>query len=317
MNTVVIAQNLEEELVEKVKQTFNGWNIITGKDEEQWGPYIKEATIIAGWKNAMTPYLQEAHSLKWVQSWSAGVDKHPLDEFQKRDIILTSANGVHAYPISETIFSLMLGWTRKINAYTRQQQSKTWHHAGLSLELHGKTVGLLGAGAIGKETAKIAKAFGMTVKGFRRSGENEEYFDEMYTVDNLLEILPECDYVVITLPLTDETNQLFTSAHFSKMKESSFLVNIGRGEIIDESALTRALQTGEIAGAGLDVFEKEPLPEDSPLWEMENVMITPHTAGSTEHYNKRVIEDIFLKNAESFLDQQLLPVNLVDYDKGY
>ncbi|MFB1082836.1 D-2-hydroxyacid dehydrogenase [Jeotgalibacillus sp. JSM ZJ347] len=314
---IILAHDLEEELVSAVKKVAPDWTIVTGKDEEQWGPHLKDADIVAGWKKAMTPYLDQAENLEWVQSWSAGIDSHPLEEFEKHNMKLTSANGVHAFPIAETIFSMMLGWTRHIHTYTRQQQEKKWHHAGLKLELHGKKLALLGAGAIGKETAKIAKAFGMEVAGFRRSGGKEEHFDDMYKLDQLHEILPDCDYIVITLPLTKETHGLFTAETFNKMKQGSFLVNIGRGEIIDEEAMIQALKDGKIAGAGLDVFATEPLPEDSPLWEMENVIITPHTAGSTEYYNDRVIKDILVPNLKSYVDDEQLSVNVVDYQKGY
>ncbi|WP_404407335.1 D-2-hydroxyacid dehydrogenase [Jeotgalibacillus malaysiensis] len=314
---LIIAHDLEEELLTAAKEAAPDWTIVTGKDEEQWGPHMKNASIVAGWKKAMTPYLDQAENLEWVQSWSAGIDSHPLEDFEKHNIKLTSANGVHAFPIAETIFAMMLGWTRHIHTYTRQQQEKKWHHAGLKLELHGKKLALLGAGAIGKETAKIAKAFGMEVAGFRRSGEKEQYFDQMYKLDQLHDILPECDYVVITLPLTKETNNLFTEETFNRMKSESFLVNIGRGEIIDEEAMIQALKDGKIAGAGLDVFATEPLPEESPLWEMDNVIITPHTAGSTEYYNDRVIKDILIPNLKSFTEDKKLSVNEVDYKKGY
>src|SRR5690606_3587844 len=214
--------------------------------------------------------------LRWLQSWSAGVNNMPLDEMEKSNILLTSANGVHAYPISETIFALMLGLTRKIHSYVRNQQEKKWHHSNMKLEIHEKTIGIVGVGHIGKETAKIAKAFGMTVLGVRHSGRDEEFVDEMYTTDQLSEVLPRCDYVVLTLPLTEETRHLFGADEFRRMKSSAFFINIGRGEIVVEEELIEALQSGEIAGAGLDVFTKEPLPEDSPLWDFENVIVTPH-----------------------------------------
>jgi phosphoglycerate dehydrogenase-like enzyme len=139
----------------------------------------------------------------------------------------------------------------------------------------------------------------------------------MYTTEQLNEILPLCDYVVVTLPLTKETHHLFGKEQFSRMKSSAIIVNIGRGAIIDESELILALTEGKIAGAGLDVFEKEPLGVESPLWDMENVIITPHTAGSTEFYAKRVIEDIFIPNLRVYLKGETPAINLVDYRKGY
>ncbi|MDE3837814.1 hydroxyacid dehydrogenase [Bacillus methanolicus] len=314
---MVITHNLDECLTQEIKETVPEWELIIGKDRTVWQNHLKDAEIIAGWKKEMEELLEENIQLRWLQSWSAGVDELPLQKLAKRKILLTSANGVHAYPISETILALMLALTRKIHTYIRNQQSKTWHHSGLKLELHQKTVGIIGVGAIGKETAKIAKAFGMTVLGVRRSGRPEEFVDEMYTTDHLNKILPKCDYVVVTLPLTKDTRHLFGKEQFMLMKPSAFFINIGRGEVANEAELIQALQDGQIAGAGLDVFETEPLSENSPLWEMENVIITPHTAGSTEHYNKRVIEDIFIPNLKNYLEGKTPTINLVDYEKGY
>lgn len=316
--TCIITRDLEPAQLEKIKMIIPDWELIAGKDSANWQKELKKAEVIAGWKKELKEMVLEGdNELRWFQSWSAGVDSLPLAEMESQGIQITSANGVHANPISETIFALMLGLTRKIHTYVKNQQAKVWDHSGLKLEIHNKTIGLIGTGAIGKETAKIAKAFGMKVIGVRHSGRPEEYIDEMYTSGQLNNVLPQCDYVVITLPLTQETRQLFGAEQFSLMKESAFLINIGRGEIVKESDLIGALQNGEIAGAGLDVFEKEPLSEDSPLWELDNVIVTPHTAGSTEHYNKRVIEDIFIPNLKEYITSGIPDINRVDYKKGY
>ncbi|MBU8880379.1 D-2-hydroxyacid dehydrogenase [Bacillus sp. FJAT-29790] len=315
---LIITQNLDQTHIETLKAVIPDWELIIGKDREVWHDHLREAEIIAGWKKEMKEYnLHGESNLRWLQTWSAGVNNLPLEELASREICVTSANGVHAYPISETIFALMLALTRKIHTYVKNQQTKTWHHSGLKLEMHGKTIGIIGVGAIGKETAKIAKAFGMKVLGIRNSGNSEDFVDEMYTADQLNNVLPKCDYVAVTLPLTKDTHHLFSTKEFDLMKPSSFFINIGRGGIAVEEELIKALQEGKIAGAGLDVFEKEPLSEDSPLWDLENVIITPHTAGSTEHYNQRVIENIFIPNLKNYLNGQSPSINLVDYKKGY
>lgn len=315
---LLIAQNIKDHHISQVKELIPDWELVVGGDEEVWREHVRDAEIIAGWNKKMEEVcLNEDSQLKWVQSWSAGVNSFPLEKLADRNVFLTSANGVHAYPISETIFAMMLGLTRKIHAYVRNQQMKNWHHASMNLEMHEKTIGIIGVGAIGKETAKIAKAFGMKVLGVRHSGKPEEFVDEMYQPSQINEILPNCDYVVITLPLTNETHHLFGSEQFALMKPTAFLINIGRGEIIVEEELIEALRTGAIAGAGLDVFAKEPLPADSPLWEMENVIITPHTSGSTRHYNERVVENIFIPNLKNYLSGKTPSINLVDYSKGY
>lgn len=315
---IVITRELEQNHIEQIKKVIPDWELIVSKDKDIWQEHAIDAEIIAGWKKGLEEYcLDPQAKLKWLQTWSAGVDSLPLDELKLRGITLTSANGVHAYPISETIFALMLGLTRKIHTYVRNQQAKTWHHAHMGLELHEKTVGIIGVGAIGQETAKLAKAFGMTVLGIRNSGKPIEYVDEMYTLDQLDFLLPKCDYVVVTLPHTKETHRLFGAEQFMQMKSTAFFINIGRGEIVVEDDLVRALREATIAGAGLDVFEKEPLSAESPLWELENVIITPHTSGSTENYNKRLIESILIPNLKEYISDTTPSINLVDFSKGY
>ncbi|MDR4887965.1 D-2-hydroxyacid dehydrogenase [Fredinandcohnia sp. QZ13] len=318
MSKLVITQDIEQSHLEQIQAIIPSWEIVAGRDSSVWLDHLKDAEVIVGWKKEIADRCIFSDSkLRWLQSWSAGVNSMPLSDMEKKQVLLTSANGVHAYPISETIFALMLGLTRKIHTYVRNQQEKKWHHSDMKLEIHEKTIGIMGVGHIGKETAKIAKAFGMTVLGVRHSGREEDYVDEMYTTDRLSEVLPRCDYVVVTLPLTNETHHLFGANEFKQMKSSAFFINIGRGEIVVEDELIEALRSGEIAGAGLDVFTKEPLDENSPLWDFENVIVTPHTSGSTEHYTKRVIEDIFIPNLKSYAQGGVLPKNVVDYKKGY
>lgn len=315
---IVITNTLNQNLIEQIKEIIPDWTMIVGKDRDIWQEHLHDAEIIAGWKKGIEKECLAPHSkLKWLQTWSAGVDSLPLESLESMNIMVTSANGVHAYPISESIFALMLGLTRKIHTYVKNQQEKKWHHSGIKLEMHEKTIGIIGVGTIGKETAKIAKAFGMRVLGVRHSRKQQEYVDEMYTTDQLDMVLPNCDYVVVTLPLTKDTKHLFDSKKFDLMKPTAFFINIGRGEIVVEGDLITALQKGIIAGAGLDVFEQEPLSDDSPFWEMENVIITPHIAGSTEHYNQRVIENILIPNLRNYISGTLPSVNHVDFSKGY
>ncbi|GIN73064.1 3-phosphoglycerate dehydrogenase [Bacillus sp. J14TS2] len=316
--TLVINLELAHHLLEEIKQVVPDWKIVASKDSDRIQEDLEKAEVVLHWKKAVESTLLERNNqVKWIQTWSAGVNSLPLQKLQQKEVVLTSANGVHAYPISETIFALMLGITRKIDTYVRQQQEKKWQNGGLALEIHEKTIGVIGVGAIGQETAKIAKAFGMKVLGVRHSGKPNTYIDTMYKPNQLEDVLKQSDFVVITLPLTKETTHMFGEKQFQQMKNSAFLINIGRGQIIDEAALIQALKDKEIAGAGLDVFEVEPLPEDNPLWELDNVIITPHTAGATEHYTERVVRDIFIPNLKHYLTHQAPHLNVVDYKKGY
>ncbi|GAF63158.1 putative dehydrogenase [Bacillus sp. TS-2] len=314
---IIISQNINQDLLKAISDKMSDWEIIHGKDPSIWNKEVAKAEIILGWRDEMKNAL-DSSQIKWIQSWSAGVDSFPLRQFEEKRITLTSANGVHAYPISETVMALILSFTRKIHEYVRNQQEKKWHNQGLKLEIHNKTVGIFGVGAIGKEIAKICKSFNMKVIGVRNRLIEEEYFDQMYSQEQLEEVLPQCDFVVCALPLTERTHHLFNKSSFKLMKDTAFFVNIGRGLSVKEQDLIEALENGIIAGAGLDVFETEPLPVDSPLWEMEQVIITPHTAGSTEYYNQRVIQDIFLPNLQAYLEKkEQLPVNQVNYSSGY
>ncbi|WP_130859217.1 D-2-hydroxyacid dehydrogenase [Gracilibacillus phocaeensis] len=316
--TLVVNTDLSHHLLSAIRSAAPDWKVVASKDSKSIQEDLEQAEIVLHWKSAAAnTLLQNNNQLKWVQAWSAGVDSLPLSGLQQKDVMLTSANGVHAFPISETIFAMILGLTRKIHTYVRQQQEKNWHNGGLELEIHQKTIGIIGTGAIGQETAKIAKAFGMKTLGVRHSGKLVNDFDGMYQTEQLEQVLSQSDFVVITLPLTKETTHLFGKEQFRQMKDTAFLINIGRGEIVDEEALIQALRNKELAGAGMDVFETEPLPADNPLWEMDNVIVTPHTAGATEHYTERVVKEIFIPNLRYYLLNGIPQKNVVDYKKGY
>lgn len=318
MRKLLVARPLKETLQQKIRLLLPNWEIVYTHSTEEFESHLHNAEIIAGWRHTnKQELLHENRQLRWIQTWSAGINYLPLPLLEKKEISLTNATGIHAYPISETIFAILLSFTRKLPTYLKQQQNKIWHHADLNLELHDKTIAILGIGAIGKETAKIAKAFNMKVIGFRSKLEPYIYVDEMYTLEQLDEQLPYCDYVVVTLPLTDKTKHLFTAKQFDLMKDTSFFVNIGRGPITVEEDLIHALQTNKIAGAGLDVFDVEPLPPSHPFWELENCIITPHTAGNSSKYDERIVEDIFLPNLKNYLDASSLIINVIDYKRGY
>lgn len=318
MPKIVMALNLTEAQLASVTNAAPDFEVISGKDPAVWQSHLNDADVIVGWNKHAEDALLSGNTplLKWVHNWGAGVDRLPLATFKAHGVTLTNSSGVHAYPISETILAMMLGLTRKIHTYVRNQQKHVWHHANLSAEMHEKTVLILGVGAIGLETARLCKAFGMRVLGIRRSGGSSEYVDAMYTMDDLLMVLGEADYVVNTLPHTKATDQLMGAAQFEAMKNTAFYINIGRGKTTVEPELIRALNEGTIAGAGLDVFETEPLPSESPLWDMENVILTPHTSGSNEHYNDRALA-IFTKNLPAFAAGRAITHNVVDLDLEY
>lgn len=318
MPKLVIITNLASEHVQRVREAAPGWEVIVGGNPSDWQPHLREAVVVGGWnQQVLDECIDNPHSaIQWIHNWGAGVDHVPFAKLAARDIILTNSSGVHAFPISETILAMMLALTRKLHTYVWNQTRKEWYHAKLSLEMHGKTVGILGVGAIGLETARLCKAFGMRVLGLRRSGQGHPTVDHMVDMTGLHTLLQESDYVVNTLPLTDETRGLMNANAFQHLKPSAFYINIGRGGTTDEQALMTALQENRLAGAGLDVFATEPLPADSPLWEMEQVLITPHTAGSTSAYNSRVL-DIFIPNLKTFVEGKTPNHNRIDLALQY
>ena len=304
-------------------------------DREEIGPMLDEIEVIVG--SFPRDLLTECAQLRWMQQWSAGADwLMDYPDVQKMDFTLTNASGVHAVPISEHIFAFLLAFARHIPQAVRAQQNHIWIANGKQsdgasgpsderlstltdqdmLELADKTLLLLGVGAIGERTAKIADVFDMHVIGVRHSPEKSvPHVAQMVGNDELLRVLPQADFVVITLPLTPETRGLFDAEKIGAMKESAYLINIGRGEIVDEEALVQALQQEKIAGAGLDVFQQEPLPEESPLWAMENVIVTSHYAGLTPRYDERAF-NIFIDNLRRYREGEELR-NVVDKEMGY
>ncbi len=262
-------------------------------------------------------WITRAPRLRWYQQWGAGTDwllRHP--EAASRDFILTNASGVHAIPISEHILAMMLAFSRQLPAAFQAQAQHKWLRDLPAFELAGSTMVLIGVGAIGRRTARIASSLGMRVVGIRRDPSRSlPEVHQMVGPDQLLGVLPEADFVVLTAPLTRDTHHLLDARAFDKIKPSAYVINIGRGGTIDEKALIHALQTGVIAGAGLDVFASEPLPADSPLWSMNNVIITAHYSGTTPHYNDRAFE-IFIDNLERYGKGQPLR-NVVDKRLGY
>lgn len=290
--------------------------VITNREEEI-EVLLDDIEIAAG--HFPSHFIPRAPRLRWYQQWGAGVDwllRHP--EIAALDFILTNASGVHAIPISEHILTFLLAFARGLPSAIRAQRQHLWQRMENSgvFELAGKTMLLVGVGAIGRRTAQVAAALGMRVLGVRRNPARAvPGIERMYSQQELETVLSEADFVVLTIPLTADTRSLIGVRAFRKMKPSAYLINIGRGGTVDEPALIQALQSGQIAGAGLDVFASELLPPDSPLWDMPNVIITAHYSGLTPYYNVRAM-DIFIDNLERYIKGKPMR-NVVDKMLGY
>jgi phosphoglycerate dehydrogenase-like enzyme len=267
--------------------------------------------------------LLAAKRLKWIQAWGAGVDRLLIPEVVESRIIVTNAGGVHPTPISEHVVGLMLCLCRKLHLFIRIQTQKKWERfeSGASTEkveeLSGKTIGIVGLGKIGTEIAKKAKCLGMRVVATKRNASSSAStsVDQLLRTSSLKKLLAESDFVVLSLPLTKETRGMIGEEQLRSMKRTSYLINVSRGRIIQENMLIKALKGGWIAGAGLDTFEDEPLPETSELWTLKNVIITPHVAGQTPYYMER-LTGIFCENLDRFIHKRPL-INVVDKTLGY
>lgn len=264
---------------------------------------IKDADVfvVSGfWRDEL---LEKAKKLKFIQSIGAGYDQFPLEELKKRGIRLASARGVNAAAVSEHAMAMVLALARQIHTGRDNQAKHHWRGMIGDLskredELGGKTMLIAGLGTIGSRLAKIAKAFDMRVVATKRdTNVTGTAADEIHTPDKFADLVPEADFVALTCPLTPETADMMNAGTFGAMKSSAFLVNVARGGCVEEDALLKAVTEGQIAGAAIDHFKAEPLPKDSPFWDIENVLITPHTGGETRKYEDNVI-DILLENID-------------------
>jgi len=257
---------------------------------------IKEADVfvVSGfWDNAL---LDHAKNLKYIQSIGAGYDQFPLDELKHRGIRLANAAGVNQNAVAEHAFSMILGLNRHIHTGRDNQHTNTWRGMLGDLtkredELVGKTMLIVGMGAIGSRLARFARAFDMKVLATKRNPSTAEGpADQVLTPDKLGDLIPDADFVVLTCPLNSETTNIIDQGSLSAMKSTAYLINVARGQCVDEPALVKALKSGSIAGAAIDHFWTEPLEKYSEFWGMENVIITPHTGGETRLYEERVID---------------------------
>lgn len=274
-----------------------------------WGPVLLEMYPTPDTLRAAAPRL------RWIQLTSAGMDRAARSGLVESDFLLTSASGLHATPIGEFVLTVMLMFAKGAHKFIRAQDRREWIRY-MPQELYGKTVGVVGLGHIGGEVARLAKAFGCRVIAMRRSqATQDERVDAFVPASELHRLLGESDYVVLAVPLTNETRHMIGEAELRAMKPSAVLINIARGACVDEQALVRALKDGAIGGAGLDVFEQEPLPPESELWGLENVILSPHISGGTEIYNQRAT-GIFCENLRRYLAGEPL-MNLADPKRGY
>jgi phosphoglycerate dehydrogenase-like enzyme len=279
---------------------------------------VKDADAIVGWE-LPSPLLQAANRLRWMHAAGAGVERYDLGQIAARGVMLTNSSGVSAPNMAEHVLGMMIALTRRFPRLLRAQIQREWRDEATHrevAELQDQTVLIVGIGEVGRAVAQRAAAFGMRVNGLRRRSDAPPAgFDQIFAIGDFHAAVADADHVVVTLPNTPRSRGLFDAAAFAAMKPGAAIYNVGRGQVIDTSALIVALESGHLGGAGLDVTDPEPLPVDSPLWEMENVLITAHTSGATPRYWERQA-DLIAENIRRIQHGEL-PCNLVDLEAGY
>jgi phosphoglycerate dehydrogenase-like enzyme len=291
---------------------FPDLSIHAAAKEEEIGDFIEKAEILL--INRISDHLiKRASKLRWIQAITTGVDHIISLPSLRKEVLITSTRGIHGPQMSEMALLLMLALNRNLPRVIRNQDRSVWERWPGRL-LYQRKVGILGVGVIGEEIARKCHAFGMKVFGFDIVKRDINVVHYFYGPEDLLKILPELDYFIIVAPLTHQTKKMVGAREFNSMKSSAFLINLGRGEILDEEALIEALKNRKIAGAALDVFQEEPLPKHHPLWSLEDVILTPHVGGMSEIYVEQVLS-IFEENLRRFFsnEERRNLINLVEW----
>jgi len=282
------------------------FNFVQLSSEDDIKTHINQLNILHCYEIKSDFFNGVSPDLKWIQIGAAGIEKSLFQEVLKSKVIVTNASGIHADPVSEYVMSAILYFSKMFNDFEVFKNTKKWTQWDIAkkiIELKGKTIGIIGYGSIGKAIAKKAKVFGMDVIATRRLQkkiESNKFVDQLIPTSDLKILLDNSDYVVISCPLTPLTTNLISSKELKQMKQSTIIINIARGQIINQDDLIHALENNIIGGAALDVFAKEPLEESSKLFDLDNTLISPHISGNYQNYQKDMI-DLFADNLNRFV----------------
>lgn len=320
-HTILITSKGTGPKAEYIEQLRREARVVVGNTPEAFADAAPEATVMLNWsapRDLNRSVFLMAQKLAWVHSRNAGLDAFLFPELVEGPVTLTNGSGVFSPPLGEFALAAMLYFAKDFRRMVRNQVAAKWEPFDV-LRLAGQTVGIVGYGDIGREVAWRAHAMEMRVLALKRHlpppGSNLGPVEKMYPTDQLHEMIGACDYVVVAAPLTAETRHMISGAEFAAMKPEAVIINVGRGPVIDEAAMVRALAQGRIKGAGLDVFEHEPLPAESPLYKMENVLVSPHCADNTPDWLDNAMK-FFLAQFERFRKGEPL-LNVVDKKLGY
>lgn len=295
---LVLVPIIDEDFV-LLKELANEYDVIKKAD---FNGCVEDVEIVYGWDSELNLKLvtSPSNKIKWIQAQSAGIDHIDTTVLKEQGILLSNGSGVHGNQMSESVLGMLFTYTRGIKSAVLNQEKATWAIPDKQTDLVGKKVMILGTGHIGARLAEVLKVFQTYLVGVNRSGKPVANFDKMIQQDQLDTVLSEMDIVINLLPDTTVTHHFFTEELFSVMKKGVIFINVGRGGTVKTDDLVIACQNGTIGFAGLDVFEEEPLPKESPLWQLDNCLITPHSSGMTDKYFERLFP-IFKTNLEVFL----------------
>jgi phosphoglycerate dehydrogenase-like enzyme len=335
---VLVASPLELELIDRIRSVDARLEVIyrpdllalpryrgdhhpliqrTADQAAEWAALLAQAEVLFDVDDPSMSDLQtRAPRVRWIQASSSGIGEWVRKlGIVESPIIVTNAAGIHAVPLAEFVVFAMLYFARSWPRMVAEQRAHHWQRCAIET-LEGKTLGIVGVGSVGGAAARMAKCFGMRVIGVRRSpGKTDDNIDALYGPDGLSTVLQESDFLALSVPHTSETVGLLGARQLGSMKPGAVLINIARGSVVDELALIEALQSGHLRGAALDVFASEPLPAQSPLWDMPNVLVTPHSMSTATDENER-LTTLFCDNLRRYLSGQPL-FNVIDKVRGY
>ncbi|MBP7147088.1 MAG: D-2-hydroxyacid dehydrogenase [Acidobacteria bacterium] len=314
--------SISESAPDRIARSFPEVRVVQSRDRETFVRLLAETSVLFTW-SLPRPHFARASALKWVHTPEGGVDRFLYPELAKSEVLLTNSRGLTSEAVADHALALLLSLSRRLAECRDAQRARTWARdlmwSGdrVPHALTGRVMVVLGAGSIGSAVARRAKACGMTVLALRRRTDEPPPpgADEVHRLAEIDALLERADVLVLALPLTRDTRRILGAERLARVKPGALLVNIGRGELLDEAGLLQSLAAGRLGGAGLDVFDDEPLPRDNPLWNHPRVVVTPHVAGTDPGHMERATE-LFESNLGRFLRGEPL-VNLVDKSAGY
>ena len=316
MTSALINFELPDPYLQQLQQNYPQVEWVRCTDAKKLPVLLEETEILMTFIKCDRRMIDMAPKLKWIQAISAGVDFMPLDKIRRRGIVLTNGRGIHTIHMAEYAVAAMINLARGFHSMVRNQLQKKWDRSVPQEEIHGATVGIIGLGAIGAEIAKKAAFMGMHVIGVKRTPGPVDHVEAVYAPEDMGSVFQRSDYIINLLPYTAETEKKIDSRFFDQMKATACFINIGRGRTVNESDLIAALREKKIRAMVSDVYYTEPLPPESPLWDLDNVILTPHVCGLSPQYMERAMQ-IIVHNVNVYLSRQGEMINLVDLKTGY